>query len=287
MLAGKIDAVLGSRSERIRRNSLLFLLMAVGCFIGSSRGGWLGWLLLALAILILPAAFWEYLVYRRSLVLGKDFERLPVPAHDDYLLTLKLNDAPVEPVKELPVTKTKKQPDSIYCPSCGANNPSGNKYCRSCRWNILAIQKSMRTSWLRATLDSWLDRSLKWHYKREGSAQALGFIMMLFASTNLESGLAHLRTNDLYGVFELIASFVLFVTGIWDSVYFRRRRSTNPEFSDDKEPGIQSSESEPEVPTTNDLSLPERLPHESPHSVTEATTRQLEVAASREQNREV
>jgi hypothetical protein len=79
LLGGKIDAVLDSKTERFRRDSLLMLLLGIGFSLYlplaalSGRSLWLPGLMAILGYIV---SLWEWLAYQHSLSFGKELNLL-------------------------------------------------------------------------------------------------------------------------------------------------------------------------------------------------------------------
>jgi len=289
MLAGRIDSVLASKSERFRRDSFLSLAVASGCLasglaeLSRRETRWLPFFLVAAAGCFLLFSLWNYLAYKYSLRLGRGFERdEPLPPGegslaDSAILTLNLKEQALamDPAV-LPTKEISQETQFLHCPACGAPSSNQGKHCRQCGENLDAIYKAMKKSSLRSALDRRLDKYVKAEgnrlQKALDSGQASGQAGKLTLSMGAVYFLIFLGTwfgEQRFDPFYLTFGVMWSVMGLWDYLFYRRRQSLRSKTNAaDSLPDIPAPHAETQTPTTNQLLKP-------PQSVTEATTRKL------------
>ena len=289
MLVSKIDSALGSRSERIRRESVLGLILAI-CFLVYGLAGllqgktsWLSFLCVAVSSLVLLWSLWNYLAYKHSLSLGWAFERdelLPTGKGnltDNMTPTVNLKEQAlrIDPSATLSSKEINRGIRLLRCPVCSAPFSNQGKYCHQCGENLAEIYKAMKQSTLRSALDRWLDKYVKWTTKKgqkvENSGK-VGILMMVSGGCMfLASSITWFGEHrfDRMDPINLSCGVTMFVGGLGDYLFYRQRQSLrNKASAVDSLPTAPASHGEIQPPTTNKLLEP-------PSSVTEATTIKL------------
>src|SRR5262245_41705500 len=151
VLASIFDQLFDSRSERFRRDSILYFLMGLG-FLGAGLSGPFSKLdilwFFAFPICFLFAA-WEYLVYRRSLAPNFAWEILSEWTETaerfgkNGVVTLDIGGSHTEDSAQ------------VFCPMCGQRNEGNYKFCRGCGENLKATGRRQKKLLYRA-LDSYI-----------------------------------------------------------------------------------------------------------------------------------
>jgi hypothetical protein len=258
LLGGKIDAVLDSKTERFRRDSLLMLLMGIGFSLYlplaalSGRSLWLPGLM---ALLGYIGSLWEWLAYQHSLSFGKELNLLvstPIKP-DDRLTTLKLTDHNIDrlsgPIKTMRVVSVH------YCPMCGMGGQDQAQFCGGCGFELQAMRQALSGNapqpWLRRHLDRYVrNRSTDEKIGEAAKMLLISGTYQLFSSIVLWIGGKPFDPVPLG-----IAMFCLFI-GLWDYLLFRRRWNSIEipvqEFMKNVQPDRAIEEDTILLPATND-----------------------------------
>ncbi|HZS48721.1 MAG TPA: zinc ribbon domain-containing protein [Blastocatellia bacterium] len=214
-IAAAIDAVLDSKSERFRRNSIMMLLIGIGSAVATelqapaSKGFWFS---AFIAVFGFVMAAWEYLAFKRCESLGKDLENLPSPGSftTGSLTTLKLTSDTAEN-RDI----ESKLKSVIYCPTCSAESQQDQQFCPRCGADLQAVRLALGHN----PKNSWLDQRLNAYVVCRSSDAKIGRA----ATLCLLLGILYSTQGGIYGNATYIAlSAMYFFMGGWDYLVYRR-----------------------------------------------------------------
>lgn len=156
----------------------------------------------------------------------------------------------------------------MYCPNCAEPNGDDIKYCRACGENLSVIAIAMSRRFpvaLLHKLDAYLERKNE-RLRRDSIVSAISGVVFLFLS------LYHLLKGEGFSftvVFTFSFACIMFFWSVWDYLVYERSKMRGS-----GEAGESSPENKSKTRPQSILQI------ESPPSVTEGTTKQLDAAAS-------
>src|SRR6266404_1237792 len=181
---------------------------------------------------------------------------------------------------------------SMFCPKCGAENPETNQYCRACRENLQVISQAMKSR-LPVVIASKLDQILDSRSERFRRDSILALVWSL---TVVLGGLAS-WLKGYSGYFSspsifLPMALLLAMGGLLEYAAYRRSLSTDFHWAEPNQEhkGLTSevtisgglARSPASHNDSTDIATQGRyLAKESPPSVTESTTRQLDPSSKK------